>query len=312
MLSMLLDVHWFYDWLINTISDGGKQAKSIGAIAKAGRSAKIAARAIRILRVLRIIRLVRVSKLYKAKEKLVKLDLKKKEKERLKKENEEKQRLQMIKENNNMVNQEDKGEETKKIVVNVTSPNNEMIKINKPEQDKVIINQQVLNNNNTNMSQISKLTENSTSSYLDDSIEDKPVESKVGKLLAEKTTKRVIILVLSMMISIILFNSSFYIEEKTGMEYGLKIFNGFKSINDPNFNLSFSIYVNEFIGADSPIIYARVGYLQYGTFNDTLSLRNSEQNSYGENCSNLIPNDSKNSICEAVFDIRNSTRLSAL
>ena len=35
-----------------------------------------------------------------------------------------------------------------------------------------------------------------------------PEESKVGKLLADRTTKRVIILVLAMMIGIILFNSS--------------------------------------------------------------------------------------------------------
>ena len=91
LVSMLLDVHWFYDWMVNTISNGGggKQAKSIGAIAKAGKSAKIAARAIRILRILRIIRLVRVSKLYKAKEKIIKLDMKKKEIERKKKEEEE-------------------------------------------------------------------------------------------------------------------------------------------------------------------------------------------------------------------------------
>ena len=91
LVSMLLDVHWFYDWMVNTISNGGggKQAKSIGAIAKAGKSAKIAARAIRILRILRIIRLVRVSKLYKAKEKIIKLDMKKKERERKKKEEEE-------------------------------------------------------------------------------------------------------------------------------------------------------------------------------------------------------------------------------
>ena len=92
LVSMLLDVHWFYDWLVNSISSGGggKQAKSIGAIAKAGKSAKIAARAIRILRILRIIRLVRVSKLYKAKEQIIKMDMKKKEKEKKKKEEEEK------------------------------------------------------------------------------------------------------------------------------------------------------------------------------------------------------------------------------
>ena len=94
LISMLLDIHWFYDWMINTISGAGsgvKKAKTIGAIAKAGKSAKIAARAIRILRVLRIIRLVRVSKLYKAREKIIKMDLKRKEAAR-KKEAQEKEK----------------------------------------------------------------------------------------------------------------------------------------------------------------------------------------------------------------------------
>ena len=100
LISMLLDIHWFYDWMINKISGAGssgggsgvKKAKTIGAIAKAGKSAKIAARAIRILRVLRIIRLVRVSKLYKAREKIIKLDMKKKEEEKKKKLKKEKKR----------------------------------------------------------------------------------------------------------------------------------------------------------------------------------------------------------------------------
>ena len=98
LISMVLDIHWFYDWMINSISGGGsgvKKAKTIGAIAKAGKSAKIAARAIRILRVLRIIRLVRVSKLYKAREKIIKLDMKRKELEK-KKENQEKERQKKL------------------------------------------------------------------------------------------------------------------------------------------------------------------------------------------------------------------------
>ena len=95
LISMVLDIHWFYDWMINSISGGGsgvKKAKTIGAIAKAGKSAKIAARAIRILRVLRIIRLVRISKLYKAREQIIKLDLKRKEIEKKKEQEAEKKK----------------------------------------------------------------------------------------------------------------------------------------------------------------------------------------------------------------------------
>lgn len=240
--------------------------------------------------------------------------MEKKENERLKKEQEEREKQQMIKKDNKMGNQEEKGQNIKNIVVNVKDQKNEMIKKIKkePKREKVIVNIQELNSNNVNMSQVSKLSGNSAISHMEDSMENKHTETKVGKLLAEKTTKRVIILVFSMMIAIILFNSSFYIEEKTGMEYGLKVFTGFKSVNDPNFNLTFSIYVNQYIGVDNPIIYARVGYLLYGDFNQTLILRSSDKNSYAENCTNLIPSDPNNSVCEAVFDIRDSTKLSAL
>lgn len=79
ILSMMLDVHWFYDYVIQLISGGStsttKNTKTLGAIAKAGRAAKVGSRAIRILRILRIIRLVRISKLYKATEKLIETKL---------------------------------------------------------------------------------------------------------------------------------------------------------------------------------------------------------------------------------------------
>ena len=116
LISMVLDIHWFYDWMINSISGGGsgvKKAKTIGAIAKAGKSAKIAARAIRILRVLRIIRLVRVSKLYKAREQIIKMDMKRKEIER-KKEQQEKERQKQIEQEKKKEEEAKKAEEEAK------------------------------------------------------------------------------------------------------------------------------------------------------------------------------------------------------
>ena len=102
LVSMLLDVHWFYDWLVSQISGSsgsvGKQARTIGVIAKAGKSAKIAARAIRILRILRIIRLVRVSKLYKTQEKMIQKDLESKEKEKRKEELDKEKKNSLINE----------------------------------------------------------------------------------------------------------------------------------------------------------------------------------------------------------------------
>ena len=339
LISMVLDIHWFYDWMINSISGGGsgvKKAKTIGAIAKAGKSAKIAARAIRILRVLRIIRLVRVSKLYKAREQIIKMDMKRKEIER-KKEQQEKERQKQIElekkkeeeakkaeEEAKKKAEEDmkKGEKEKKEENNkddIMTLNKNKGDGNKDGYSKLNINEEQKNEeedkkneegqesdeeNEDNTESISKTNNEETGEV--------PEESKVGKLLADRTTKKVIILILSMMIGIILFNTSFYLEKKTGMEMGLKLFSNFASMNDPDLNLSFSIYVSENLGTSSPMVYAKVGYLVYDSGTNVSDLREQEKNAYSEDCSQLLITDGTHSICEATFDVSKANRLSAI
>ncbi len=113
-------------------------------------------------------------------------------------------------------------------------------------------------------------------------------ESKVGKRLSELTTSRVIILVLSMMIGIILFNSSFYYEAKKSMDLGIKIFKSFDK-NDPNLNMTFDIYVNEHINISAPILYAQVGKMVYGDYNFTEKLRDIEKIVVFDDCPNIDP-----------------------
>lgn len=113
-------------------------------------------------------------------------------------------------------------------------------------------------------------------------------ESKVGKRLSDLTTSRVIILVLSMMIGIILFNSSFYYESKKSMDLGIKIFKSFDK-NDPNLNMTFDIYVNEHINISAPILYAQVGNLTYGDYNFTDKLRDIEKIVAFDDCPNIDP-----------------------
>ena len=334
LISMVLDIHWFYDWMINSISGGGsgvKKAKTIGAIAKAGKSAKIAARAIRILRVLRIIRLVRISKLYKAREQIIKLDLKRKEIE--KKKEQEKEKMKKIEAEKKKEEEEalKKKEEEEN---NINGNNNrksdikegDIMTLNKQNKnggyDKLNINEEKQNNENEeNEENKDENNENDENDDNDDVTSNSkgneengevPEESKVGKLLADKTTKKVIILILSMMIGIILFNTSFYLEKKTGMEMGLKIFTNFNSMNDPDINLTFSIYVSENLGTSSPLVYAKIGYLEYANKSDADELREQEKNAFSEDCSQLIIIDGAHSICEAIFDVSKANRLSAL
>jgi class 3 adenylate cyclase len=267
IVSMLLDVHWFYDVVINSVTASSttvdveiitnststgtgtkpnSNVKSISALAKAGKGAKVGSRAIRILRILRIIRLVRISKLYKASEKLIEEKL-----------------------------------------------NNELNKFRKPK-----------NNNNSNKSK-----DDNNNNPDDQPQQNVPQESKVGKKLSDLTTRRVIILVLAMMIGIILFNSNFYLAPLTSMDFGIKVFSNFDDPYDPNLNLTFDIYVNEHRNISSPIVYAKVGNLTYGNFNDTDILREAEKITASDDCLTIDPTGSG---CIAVFDNTSSSRLASI
>jgi len=263
VISMLLDVSWFYAFLLNAIagsSGTGGNVKGIAALAKAGKGAKLGSRAIRILRILRIIRLVRISKLYKASEKLIE--------ERINKEMEtqNKGRLSLINKRGS--------------IMPVTKTEN--------------------NSNNNNMNQ-----------HREEQTGGNPEESKVGKKLSDLTTRRVIILVLSMMIGIILFDSSFYLSPLTSMDFGIKAF-AIKNMSDPKFNLTFNIYVNEHKNISTPIVYAKVAHLEYGDENIVNNLRDSEKIYSSDDCENLLPDDLDNSICLAVFDSRSASQLSSI
>jgi len=72
-------------------------------------------------------------------------------------------------------------------------------------------------------------------------------------------------------------------------------------MNDPDLNLTFSIYVSENLGTNSPMVYAKVGYLEYGKKSNANHLREQERNAYNEDCSQLIIIDGANSTCEIYF-----------
>jgi hypothetical protein len=72
-----------------------------------------------------------------------------------------------------------------------------------------------------------------------------PQESNVGKMLSDLTTRRVIILVLAMLISVPLFTDLTYQEENTSFETGINLLKRYKS-HTPQFDFLFqSIVVSE-------------------------------------------------------------------
>lgn len=226
-ISMILDVTWFYDFVLAALGNSGSKIKSAASIAKASRGARVGSRAVKILRILRIIRLVRISKLYKASSNLA--------------EKEEQANKKGLK-------------NFKKEVV--------------------------------------------------------PEESKVGKKLTDLTTRRVIILVLSMIIGVILFNSSFYYSALTSMDFGMKIFNEFNDLTDPSFNLTFSIYIKEHQDISTPILYAEVYNLTYGE-DISENLRFDEKIEVNEECANLLAIN-ETARCYALFDTRSTSKLNSI
>lgn len=234
-ISMILDLSWFYAFLISSISGdattnkSGSKIKNLVSIAKASRAARIGSRAVRILRVLRIIRLVRISKIYKASSKL----------------------------------------------------GNEMEEIENKLNKKLHTKKQ----KNFN-------------------------ESKIGKKLSDLTTKRVVVLILSMILSVIVFDSGFYFNPENSMYFGMKIFNEFTNFNDGALNLTFNIYVNEHLNISTPILYAEVNNLTYGR-NDYDYLRYDERLEVIESCINFLSfNETSN--CFALFDNRKVFKLNSL
>lgn len=222
VISMVLDIQWFYTFIINEISGNlvpGSKIKAAASIAKAGRGAKIGSRAVKILRVLRIIRLVRISRLYKASTKLGK---------------------------------NKKG-----------------------------------------------------------AIEPQLEESKIGKKLTELTTKRVIILVLSMIIGIIVFNSSFYYSTLNSIDFGMKIFNEISNPDDPTFSKLFNAYIEIHTNISTPILYADVYHFKYELNTTEIQLRFDEMITAQESCDSLSLIDN-NIRCFAIFDNRIASQTTAL
>lgn len=82
--------------------------------------------------------------------------------------------------------------------------------------------------------------------------EIKPDESKVGKKLSDLTTRRVIILVLSMMFSIPFLTLSTYKDENT-FTFGLELINAFPE-NSAGFNRTFDTYISEHRSIWTPLI----------------------------------------------------------
>lgn len=129
-----------------------------------------------------------------------------------------------------------------------------------------------------------------------------PEESKVGKKLSDLTTKRVIILVLAMMFSVVLFSTSTYITENTSYQFGLEFIMAYgPNINSTGFVTAFESYKNDHKDLRTPLILLNANNKIWESSVNPDSLRVSEKEVVSVGNGDYV----------AIFDLTQNTRLTA-
>lgn len=296
-VSLITDIGWVWDQVTGGGSSSGSSASKASQVARAGRASRAGTRAARIIRIIRVIRLIRIVKLYKMAQDASK----------------DTNNQKLVRGVTNF-----RGVPMKKIPVSIVPDRN----YNPPDSanasmsasfsgsrfDDFFVSPDVQKKGN------SANAENSLDE-LDPGIEEQedPIksqiheESKVGKELSELTTRRVIMLVLGILIMIPFFLNSFYTDENTSYEYGLKIMDKFASDEkNSEFRMAWDSYISEHSGLETPLIYLEVlNMSKWYSDTDIATLRDIEKQYV------VLPDveSSYDYYSVAIFDIRYSTRL---
>ena len=145
--------------------------------------------------------------------------------------------------------------------------------------------------------------------------ESKEEEKKLSEILLNRSKQKLIFLILIELFLFTIFNPSNYITKRTSLEIGFNIFNTFNSVNETDFSFYYNLYIDKHKNIKTPIIFLKVGELEYGDIKDVKKLREQERISYNQKCSNLSTedNNTKNlNYCNVVFDYRYVNKLNAL
>lgn len=124
-----------------------------------------------------------------------------------------------------------------------------------------------------------------------------PQESNVGKMLSDLTTRRVIILVLAMLISVPLFTDLTYQEENTSFETGINFLKRYKP-HTPQFDFLFQSIVLSERQNPNPMIYiSALDYVWEAYDIDMNDLRDTDQQvvSIGDSLDYFVIYDSRSS-----------------
>ena len=139
-------------------------------------------------------------------------------------------------------------------------------------------------------------------------------EKKLSEILIKKSKQKVITLILIEIICFTIFNPSNYITKKTSLEMGFKFFSIFNTTNGTNFSFYYNLFLNKHKDIKTPLIFLKLGNLEYGNFKDVIKLRELEIISFDEKCPNFNMDDNNSKIrnCKVVFNYKYINRMNAL
>jgi len=341
--SLIFDIGWISNLIFGTSGNAG--AAGAAKLARAGRASRVGTRAGRIVRVVRLIRLIRIVKLYKAAQTTMaeKVDedenffddemrdgtfgksitnAQLRNSATLRESHGSKNDLEIRSSSNDLRKgsyqdsiKADGHSQFRKQSVNEGSRRRGTIELMKRDSGSALQNKVEENNeqrvaqspgNSTGLPAGANLQEellrNKTKNF------ELPQETNVGKKLSDLTTKRVITLVMSVMISIPIFNVDTYMSDFTSSESGL---NSVWAINQTGDTLAFSLakdsYINEHKDIRNRLLVLNV--LSDPLYNDINedSLRDSEKQYY-----NIQSENGTITYAYSCFDQRDDTHLNAI
>jgi len=134
-----------------------------------------------------------------------------------------------------------------------------------------------------------------------------PEETKIGKVLSEVTTQKVIIMVLVMMLSVPLFSFATYAVETKSFLLGLDLITIYDNdYNGTGFETSYNSYVNYHKDVRTPLIWLTARSKVFDTNEDLENLRDAEKELVAPTNENL------GDYYVGVFDLRPDTRMEAV
>ena len=139
-------------------------------------------------------------------------------------------------------------------------------------------------------------------------------EKKLSEILLYRSKQKIILLILIELFCFTVFNPSNYITQKTSLEIGFNLFSTFNSYNETDFSFYYNLYIEKHKNIKTPLIFLKLGSLEYGNIEDVKKLREQEKISYNAKCPNFNVENNNNDLnyCNVVFDYRYVNKLNAI